>query len=65
MEGESNYSLSRTLQNLDKTSQTAFEFAVPVEGIITRHFSRNDNYLAWAYRPRPTRPFRVSTTARS
>ncbi|MCI5718451.1 MAG: M23 family metallopeptidase [Alistipes sp.] len=56
MEGESNYSLSRTLQNLDKTSQTAFEFAVPVEGIITRHFSRNDNYLGVGIQAAPNSP---------
>lgn len=56
MEGDGNYSLSRTLQSLDKKAEAAFEFAVPVEGIITRHFSRTDNYLGVGIQAAPNSP---------
>lgn len=56
MEGNGDYSLSRTLQSLDKKTEAAFEFAVPVEGIITQHFSRNDNYLGVGIQAAPNSP---------
>ncbi len=56
MESDGDYSLSRTLQNRENNTQTAFEFAVPVEGIITRHFSRADNYLGVGIQAAPNSP---------
>ena len=44
MEGDGDYSLARTLRSREQGDGKLF-FAAPVEGIITRHFSRDDNYL--------------------
>lgn len=56
MEGEGDYSLSRTLQSRQADEQAAYEFAVPVEGIITRHFSRSDNHLGVGIQAAPNSP---------
>lgn len=55
MEGEGDYSLSRTLREREHGGSLP-EFAVPVEGIITRHFSRKDNYLGVGIQAAPNAP---------
>ena len=55
MEGEGNYSLARTLRSREQGGSKQL-FAVPVEGIITRHFSRNDNYLGVGIQASPNAP---------
>lgn len=55
MEGEGNYSLARTLLSREQGSGKKI-FAAPVEGIITRHFSRDDNYLAVGIQAAPNAP---------
>ncbi len=55
MEGEGDYSLSRALSNRER-GDNALEFAAPVEGIITRHFSRGDNYLGVGVQAAPNAP---------
>lgn len=56
MESDGAYSLSRTTQSRNNAGETALEFAVPLEGIITRHFSRNDNYLGVGIQAAPNSP---------
>ena len=55
MEGEGDYSLSRTLREREHGGSLP-EFAAPVEGIITRHFSRKDNYLGVGIQAAPNAP---------
>lgn len=55
MEGEGDYSLSRTLREREHGGSLP-EFAAPVEGIITRHFSRKDNYLGVGIQAAPNTP---------
>lgn len=55
MEGEGDYSLARTLRNREQGDGKLF-FAAPVEGIITRHFSRDDNYLGVGIQAAPNAP---------
>lgn len=55
MEGEGDYSLSRTLQNRAR-GENALEFSSPVEGIVTRHFSLGDNYLGVGIQASPNAP---------
>ena len=55
MEGEGDYSLSRTLRERERGGNLP-EFAVPAEGIITRHFSRKDNYLGVGIQAAPNAP---------
>lgn len=55
MEGDGDYSLSRTLREREHGGSLP-EFAVPVEGIITRHFSRNDNYFGVGIQAAPNAP---------
>lgn len=56
MESDGDYSLARTIQSRDNAVQNAYEFAIPVDGIITRHFSRNDNYLGVGIQAAPNSP---------
>ena len=56
MESDGEYSLARTIQSRDNAVQNAYEFAIPVDGIITRHFSRNDNYLGVGIQAAPNSP---------
>ena len=55
MEGDGDYSLARTLQSREQGDGKLF-FAAPVEGIITRHFSRDDNYLGVGIQAAPNAP---------
>ena len=55
MEGDGDYSLARTLQNRAQGDGRLI-FASPVEGIITRHFSRDDNYLGVGIQSSPNAP---------
>ena len=55
MEGEGDYSLARTLRSREQGDGKLF-FAAPVEGIITRHFSRDDNYLGVGIQAAPNAP---------
>ena len=55
MEGGGDYSLARTLRNREQGDGKLF-FAAPVEGIITRHFSRDDNYLSVGIQAAPNAP---------
>lgn len=55
MEGEGEYSLARTLQ-ARTLEDGRFIFAAPAEGIITRHFSREDNYLGVGIQAAPNAP---------
>lgn len=55
MEGDGDYSLARTLQNRVQGDGRLI-FASPVEGIITRHFSREDNYLGVGVQSSPNAP---------
>lgn len=55
MEGEGDYSLSRTLREREHGGSLP-EFAAPVEGIITRHFSRKDNSLGVGIQAAPNAP---------
>jgi murein DD-endopeptidase MepM/ murein hydrolase activator NlpD len=54
MEGEGDYSLARTLQSRQQGGKLIF--AAPAEGIITRHFSREDNYLGVGIQAAPNAP---------
>ncbi|MBQ1253080.1 MAG: peptidoglycan DD-metalloendopeptidase family protein [Alistipes sp.] len=54
MEGEGDYSLARTLRSREQGGRLMF--AAPVEGIITRHFSRDDNYLGVGIQSAPNSP---------
>lgn len=55
MEGDGDYSLARTLRSREQGDGKLF-FAAPVEGIITRHFSRDDNYLGVGIQAPPNAP---------
>ena len=55
MEGDGEYSLARTLQRRAQEGKT-FIFVAPAEGIITRHFSRDDNYLGVGIQSAPNAP---------
>lgn len=55
MEGEGNYSLARTLEQR-KQGDGRLIFASPIDGIITRHFSREDNYLGVGVQSSPNAP---------
>lgn len=54
MEGDGDYSLARTLRSREQGGRLMF--AAPVEGIITRHFSRDDNYLGVGIQSAPNSP---------
>ena len=54
MEGEGDYSLARTLRSREQGGKLIF--AAPVEGVITRHFSRDDNYLGVGIQSAPNSP---------
>lgn len=54
MEGDGSYSLARTMQSRQQGGRLIF--AAPTEGIITRHFSREDNYLAVGIQAAPNSP---------
>lgn len=54
MEGEGDYSLARTLRSREQGGKLIF--AAPIEGVITRHFSRDDNYLAVGIQAAPNSP---------
>ena len=55
MEGDGAYSLARTLQKREQGDGRLI-FVSPVEGIITRHFSRDDNYLGVGIQCSPNAP---------
>ena len=55
MEGDGDYSLARTLRSREQGDGKLF-FAAPVEGIISRHFSRDDNYLGVGIQAAPNAP---------
>lgn len=55
MEGDGNYSLARTLRSREQGDGKLY-FASPVEGIIRRHFSRDDNYLGVGIQASPNAP---------
>lgn len=55
MEGEGEYSLAKTLEVRSAESGSK-SFAAPVEGIITRHFSREENYLGVGIQAAPNAP---------
>jgi hypothetical protein len=55
MEGDGEYSLARTLQQRTQGGNTLI-FVAPAEGIITRHFSREDNYLGVGIQSSPNAP---------
>ena len=55
MEGDGDYSLARTLRSREQGDGKLF-VAAPVEGIITRHFSRDDNYLGVGIQAAPNAP---------
>ena len=54
MEGDGSYSLARTMQSRQQGGRLIF--AAPTEGIITRHFSREDNYLGVGIQAAPNSP---------
>ena len=54
MEGDGDYSLARTLRSREQGGKLVF--AAPVEGVITRHFSRDDNYLGVGIQSAPNSP---------
>ena len=54
MEGDGDYSLARTLQSRQQGGKLIF--AAPAEGIITRHFSREDNHLGVGIQAAPNAP---------
>ena len=54
MEGDGSYSLARTMQSRQQGGRLIF--AAPAEGIITRHFSREDNYLGVGIQAAPNSP---------
>ena len=55
MEGEGIYSLARAAEERGSNGRGK-AFAVPVEGIITKHFSRQDNYLGVGVKAAPNAP---------
>ena len=55
MEGDGDYSLARTLQRRAQDGNN-FIFVAPASGIITRHFSRDDNYLGVGIQCSPNAP---------
>ncbi|MBR6759919.1 MAG: M23 family metallopeptidase [Alistipes sp.] len=55
MEGEGEYSLAKTLASQGAEGRSKV-FAAPVEGIITRHFSREDSYLGVGIQAAPNAP---------
>lgn len=55
MEGDGDYSLARTLQRRAQDGNN-FIFVAPASGIITRHFSRDDNYLGVGIQSAPNAP---------
>lgn len=55
MEGDGDYSLARTLQRRTQSGNTLI-FVAPADGIITRHFSREDNYLGVGIQSSPNAP---------
>lgn len=55
MEGDGEYSLARTIASR-ASGGSKLIFAAPVEGIIKRHFSREDNYLGVALQAAPNSP---------
>ena len=55
MEGDGEYSLARTLASRQQGSGTVI-FSSRVEGIITRHFSREDDQLGVAIQAAPNAP---------
>ena len=55
MEGDGDYSLARTLQRRMQSGNTLI-FVAPADGIITRHFSREDNYLGVGIQAAPNAP---------
>ena len=55
MEGDGEYSLARTLASR-ASGGSKLIFAAPVEGVITRHFSRDDNYLGVGIQSAPNSP---------
>jgi murein DD-endopeptidase MepM/ murein hydrolase activator NlpD len=55
MEGDGDYSLARTLQRRTQGDNTLI-FVAPADGIITRHFSREDNYLGVGIQAAPNAP---------
>ena len=55
MEGDGDYSLARTLQRRTQSGNTLI-FVAPANGIITRHFSREDNYLGVGIQSSPNAP---------
>ena len=55
MEGDGDYSLARTLASR-ASGGSKLTFAAPVEGIIKRHFSREDNYLGIGIQAAPNSP---------
>ena len=55
MEGDGDYSLARTLASRTAGGSKLI-FAAPVEGIIKRHFSREDNYLGVGIQAAPNSP---------
>ena len=55
MEGDGDYSLARTLQNRAQGDGRLI-FASPVEGIITRHFSRDEDILGVTIQAAPNAP---------
>lgn len=55
MEGEGEYSLAKSLGESAAVERSRV-FAAPVEGIITRQFSREDNYLGVGIQASPNAP---------
>ncbi len=55
IEGDGDYSLARTLQRRTQSGNTLI-FVAPADGIITRHFSREDNYLGVGIQSSPNAP---------
>ncbi|MBP3289947.1 MAG: M23 family metallopeptidase [Alistipes sp.] len=55
MEGEGIYSLAQSVGERSAEGRSKV-FAAPVEGIITRHFSRQDNYLGVGIKASPNAP---------
>lgn len=55
MEGEGLYSLARAAEARGVEGR-AKVFAAPIEGIITKHFSRQDNYLGVGIKATPNAP---------
>lgn len=54
MEGEGDYSLAKAIGQQGTSSRRMF--VAPVEGIITHHFSREDNYLGVGIQATPNAP---------